>query len=173
MESNKFKAVLGILRISMGLIFLWAFFDKTFGLGFATTAEKAWLAGKPEAAWMAGGSPTTGFLQFGVHGPFADFFHSLAGNGTVDWLFMLGLLFIGISLTFGIFMKLGGWSGILMLFLMYLAVGIQPEHHPFIDDHFMYIFTILILMWSHSGKYLGFGNVWYNSSLVQKYKILA
>jgi thiosulfate dehydrogenase [quinone] large subunit len=164
MEQNKFKAVLGILRISMGLIFLWAFFDKLLGWGFAT---------KPEEAWMAGGSPTTGFLQFGVHGPFADFFHSLAGNTTIDWLFMLGLLFIGMSLTLGIFMRLGGWSGIIMLFLMYLAVGIQPEHHPFIDDHFMYIFTILILMWSHSGKYLGFGNVWYNSSLVQKYKILA
>src|ERR1035437_6374526 len=110
MESMRFKTVLGILRISMGLIFLWAFFDKIFGLGFST---------KPEQAWLAGGSPTAGFLKMGVHGPFADLYHGLAGSGLVDWLFMLGLLFIGVSLTFGIFMKLGGWSGILMLFLMY------------------------------------------------------
>ena len=58
---------------------------------------------------------------------------------------MLGLFFIGISLTLGIFMKLGGWAGIIMLFLMYLAVGLQPKHHPFIDDHFVYIFVILDL----------------------------
>lgn len=164
MESNKFKAVLGILRISMGFMFLWAFFDKLLGLGFATTSEKAWLAG---------GSPTTGFLQFAVKGPFIDFFHGLAGNGMIDWLFMLGLLFVGIALTLGIFMKLGGWAGILMLLLMYLAIGLPPENNPFIDDHFINILVILILVLSNSGKYFGFGNTWWNTSLVQKYKILA
>ena len=164
MDSNKFKGVLGILRLSMGLIFLWAFFDKLLGWGFATT---------PEKAWMVGGSPTAGFLQFGVHGPFTEFFNSLAGSTLVDWLFMLGLLFIGITLTLGIFMKLGGFSGILMLFLMYLAVGIQPANHPFIDDHFVYIFVMLAAVWGDTGKYFGFGNIWYNTSLVQKYKILA
>jgi len=164
MESNKFKAVLGILRISMGLIFLWAFFDKLLGWGFATTTE---------GAWIAGGSPTTGFLQFGVHGPFATFFNSLAGSVLVDWLFMLGLLFIGLTLTLGIMVKLGGYAGTLMLLLMYLAVGIQPEHHPFIDDHFVYVFVMLAVVWGNAGKYFGLGNAWYNSSLVQKYKFLA
>ncbi len=164
MESTKLRSVLGILRISMGLIFLWAFFDKLMGLGYAT---------KPEGAWLAGGSPTTGFLQFGVHGPFADFFHSLAGNPTIDWLFMLGLLFLGISFTFGIFMKLGGLSGVMMFLLMYLAVGIQPANHPFIDDHFIYILVLLTLVMSNSGTYLGFGNAWKNSRLVQKFRILS
>ncbi|MCE9549290.1 hypothetical protein K8Q98_02735 [Candidatus Nomurabacteria bacterium] len=162
MDSNKFKAVLGILRLSIGLVFLWAFFDKLLGWGFATT---------PEQAWLSGGSPTTGFLQFGVHGPFAEFFNSLAGSATVDWLFMLGLLFVGVSLTLGIFMKLGGWSGILMLLLMYLAVGLPPEHHPFIDDHFVYIFVILAVVWGNTQKYFGLGNQWARTSLVQKYKI--
>ena len=164
MESTKLKVALGILRISMGLIFLWAFFDKLLGLGYATIPDKSWLAG---------GSPTTGFLQFGVHGPFTDFFHSLAGNNMVDWLFMLGLLFIGIAFTFGIFMKLGGLSGVMMMFFMYLAVGIQPANHPFIDEHFIYILVLLVLMVSNSEKYFGFGNAWRNSALVQKFKILS
>ena len=164
MESNKFKAVLGILRISMGLIFLWAFLDKLFGWGFATTKE---------GAWLLGGSPTAGFLKFGVHGPFATFFNRLAGSALVDWLFMLGLLFIGLTLTLGIMTKLGGYTGVLMLLLMYLAVGIPPEHHPFIDDHFIYLFLILLLVWGNAEKYFGFGNAWRNTSLVQKYKILA
>src|SRR3989338_1642478 len=163
MESNKFKAVIGILRLLMGLIFLWAFVDKVWGLGFATA---------PESAWLAGGSPTSGFLQFGVHGPFTEFFNSLAGSGLVDWFFMLGLLFIGVSLTLGIFVKLGAYAGALMYLLMYLAVGIQPEHHPFIDDHFVNFFIMLALAWYPSGKYFGLGRVWMNTSLVQKYKIL-
>ena len=147
----------------MGLIFLWAFFDKLLGLGYATTADKSWLNG---------GSPTTGFLQFGVHGPFTDFFHSLAGSGTIDFIFMLGLLFIGIALTLGIFMKLGSWSGMLMLFLMYLAVGIAPTNHPFIDDHFIYILVILVLLLSRSENYIGFGMSWANKSFVQKHRLL-
>lgn len=163
MEQNKFKAVLGILRLSMGLIFLWAFVDKVLGLGFATAGE---------GAWLSGGSPTAGFLQFGVHGPFAGFFNSLAGSTLVDWLFMLGLLFIGLTLTLGIMTKLGGYIGALMLFLMYLAVGIQPEHHPFIDDHFIYFFVMLAVAWADAGKYFGFANTWARTPLVQKLPIL-
>src|SRR3990167_5221545 len=163
MESNKFKAVLGILRLSMGLIFLWAFVDKVWGLGFATA---------PEGAWILGASPTTGFLKFGVHGPFTEFFNSLAGSGLVDWLFMLGLLFIGVSLTLGIFVKLGAYAGALMYLLMYLAVGIQPEHHPFIDDHFVNFFVMLTLAWGDAGKYFGLGRIWGNTTLVQRYEIL-
>ncbi|MFA5999877.1 MAG: hypothetical protein WC783_02775 [Candidatus Paceibacterota bacterium] len=163
MESTKLKGVLGILRISMGFIFLWAFFDKLLGLGYATTPEKSWLAG---------GSPTSGFLQFGVHGPFADFYHSLVGNGMVDWLFMLGLLGVGLSLAFGIFMKLGGMSGVMMMLLMYLAVGIQPANNPLIDDHIIYLLVIMVLVMTDSGTYIGLGNRWKYSRLVQKYKIL-
>ncbi len=163
MESNKFKGLLGLLRISMGLIFLWAFLDKTFGLGFATTAEKAWLAG---------GSPTTGFLSFGVHGPFAEFFNSLAGSGLVDWLFMLGLLFVGVTLTLGIMVRLGGWAGIVMLLLMYLAVGLPPVNNPVLDDHIIYALVILLIIWGDGQRYFGFGNAWHNTSIVQKHKIL-
>lgn len=148
----------------MGLIFSWAFLDKTFGLGFATTAERAWLAG---------GSPTSGFLQNAVHGPLAQFFHSLAGIAIVDWLFMLGLLFAGLTLILGICVRFGSLTGACMLFLMYLAIGLPPENHPFLDNHIVYILIMGILSFENSGKYFGFGNTWYNTPLVQKYKILA
>jgi len=163
MEENKTRYVWGFLRLAMGLIFLWAYFDKVFGLGFAT---------KPEQSWLAGGSPTTGFLQNAVHGPFATFYHSLAGIPMIDWLFMLGLLFVGITLTLGIFVKLGNIAGIMMLALMYTAIGIQPANNPFIDDHIVYIIVMVGLIMSDSGDYLGFGKAWSRTSLVQKYKIL-
>jgi len=165
MDSNKFKAVLGILRLSMGLVFLWAFVDKLWGLGFATT---------PEHSWLAGGSPTAGFLANAVHGPFANLFHSLAGSELIDCLFMLGLLFIGLTLTLGIMVRLGAYAGAVIYFLMYLAVGISPENHPFIDDHFIGFFVMLLFAFSGSaGKYFGFGRAWQETQLVQKYSVLA
>src|SRR3989344_2234299 len=108
---NKQKIVLMTLRFVMGFIFLWAFFDKVFGLGFATTSEKAWING---------GSPTSGFLASAVRGPFADFFHSLSGVAAVDWLFMLGLLFVGLTLIFNKFVKWGCLAGVAIFLLMYL-----------------------------------------------------
>ncbi|MBP6856354.1 MAG: hypothetical protein KBC42_01545 [Candidatus Pacebacteria bacterium] len=120
--------LLKILRVLMGFTFLWAFLDKTFGLGFAT---------KPEAAWLQGGSPTTGFLTHAVRGPFESFFSSLAGVPMVDWLFMLGLLGIGLTLLLNKYVKWGALAGIVMLVLMYLAV-MWPENNPLIDEHLIY-----------------------------------
>jgi thiosulfate dehydrogenase [quinone] large subunit len=129
------KVFLG-LRLSMAFIFLWAFLDKTFGLGFATTKANAWING---------GSPTTGFLSRAVKGPFADFFHSLAGLWIVDWLFMLGLLFVGLSLLLNMYKKAGATAGVLMLMLMWLAL-LFPENNPIIDDHIVYSLVLLLLM---------------------------
>ena len=77
---------LAVLRIATGLIFLWAFLDKLFGLGYATPGAKAWIAG---------GSPTKGFLSSVDVGPFTTAFHAIAGTWWADWLFMLGLLGVG------------------------------------------------------------------------------
>jgi len=112
------------------------------------------------------------FLKFAVHGPFAGFYQSFAGSGLVDWLFMFGLLFVGITLLSGIFVKLGGFTGILMLFLMYTAIGLSPVNNLFIDKHIVYIFVIITLILTNSGQYLGLGKWWVNTSFVQKYKLL-
>lgn len=141
---SKQKIIFNALRLSMGFIFLWAFLDKTFGLGFATVDEKAWIHG---------GSPTTGFLSFGVKGPFAEIFHSLAGLAVVDWLFMAGLLFVGLTLIFSKYVKLGCYAGSLMLFLMYLAL-LFPENNPIIDDHIVYILVLLLIAFKTEQKSL-------------------
>ena len=159
---EKQKYILGLLRISMGLILLWAFFDKLFGLGFATLYNKSWLAGN---------SPTSGFLVNATHGPFAEFFKSLAGSGLVDWIFMLGLFLIGFSLLFGIFMKLASYSGIAMFLLMWLAL-LPPENNPIFDEHIIYSLVLILLSFFKAGKYLGYSNLWIKTKLVIKYPFL-
>ncbi|OGH40401.1 MAG: hypothetical protein A3B41_02735 [Candidatus Levybacteria bacterium RIFCSPLOWO2_01_FULL_37_26] len=146
----------------MGWIFFWAFLDKLLGLGFATETAKSWLSGN---------SPTTGFLKFATHGPFKPFFESLAGSTIVDWLFMIGLFGIGLSLILGIGMRIAAYSGSLLLFLMWLAL-LPPENNPILDDHIIYILVLMVLDRSDAGEYFGFGKSWKKTSLVKKYPLL-
>ena len=137
--------VWSLIRISLGWVFLWSFFDKVFGLGFATTTDRAWING---------GSPTFGFLNFATKGPFAGFYQGIAGNTVVDWLFMLGLLGVGAGLILGVFIKFSASVGALMLFFMYTAGFLPPENNPFMDEHIVYILVLLAIALSPEAKKL-------------------
>lgn len=163
MKYTKDKYIWGVLRLCLGWTFLWPFLDKVFGLGFATTADKAWLAGN---------SPTFGFLKFATKGPFAGVFQSIAGNPVVDWVFMMGLLLIGLSLLLGVGVKIAGYSGALMLVLMYIAGFMPPKQNPFLDEHLIHVVMLIGFTFVDAGNYLGFGNWWSNTSLVKKYSFL-
>lgn len=149
-KSGVSENIFGVLRILMGWTFLWPFLDKLFGLGFTTTFDKSWLMGV---------SPTQGFLQFAAKGPFAEFYHALAGSVIVDWLFMVGLLLIGLALILGIGVRIACYSGALIFFLMWTAV-LPPEHNPFLDEHIIYGLLLLTLTNLKAGMYLGLGKWW-------------
>ena len=61
------RIVLGLLRIAIGFVFLWAFLDKTFGLHFPTGPSRAWInGGTPAQSYLVnatGGKPLAGFFQ--------------------------------------------------------------------------------------------------------------
>ncbi|MDP3989192.1 MAG: hypothetical protein Q8P93_03080 [bacterium] len=162
-----------LLRISLGWIFLWAFFDKVFGFGFATCRDK--VLGTVQygcsASWIEGGSPTYGFLSNATKGPFVDFFQLLAGSAVVDFLFMFGLLGIGISLLLGIVVRIGATAGILMMMLMYLSV-LPPGNNPFMDDHIVYAIALFGIRFADAGTTWGLGRWWSQLSFVRRYPIL-
>lgn len=149
------------LRLGMGWIFLWAFLDKLLGLGFSTA---------PERAWLAGGSPTRGFLT-GSTGPLADFYHGIAGAPPVDALFMLGLLGVGLAFLLGIGTRVGAVAGSLMLVLMWTAA--PPRTNPFLDYHFVYAALMLGLAAMHAGRWWGLGAWWEDLPLVRRFRWLA
>ena len=165
--------VWGALRIVLGSVFLWAFLDKLFALGFSTgrNPETGAIDFFGPDAWINGASPTAGFLEFGTKGPFAGFFQGLAGQAWVDWAFMLGLFFIGTALILGIGARLGAISGVVLLSTMYLASAIWPEHHPVVDDHIAYSVALIGLAYVGAGRYLGFGKWWESTAFVKKYPI--
>ncbi len=148
------------LRIGMGWLFLWPFLDKLFGLGFTTS---------PEDAWIAGGSPTLGYLKFGTSGPLAPLFQSLAGNPVVDWLFMLGLLFIGLALLSGIAVNIASYSGAVLVLSMWLSY-LPPEHNPILDEHIIYLIILIGLARVKAGQWVGLGKWW--PQLAKDYRVL-
>jgi thiosulfate dehydrogenase (quinone) large subunit len=168
------------LRIAFGVTFLWAFLDKTFALGFSTGAQFAEDGSRTgidfmaqDGAWLNGGSPTEGFLTFGVpvDNPFKGFFDALAGQAWVDWLFMAGLLGIGVTLLLGVGMRIGTAAGALMYAFMY-AASLPLENNPVVDDHLIGVIAMAVLFFSAAGATWGLGRYWRKTGLVKKYPVL-
>lgn len=177
-STDRTARIWAVLRILIGLVFLWAFMDKMFGLGFATcrvvdaqTKEET-VQVMCAKSTIKGGSATTGFLKFAAKGPIKDVFNELAGNKLVDFVFMAGLGLIGLSLVTGIGVQIAAVSGILMLMLMWLAL-IPGENNPILDDHIIYSVALLGVMMTNKNQVCGFGKWWQKQSIVKKHPILA
>lgn len=179
METSKFSAnskadkISAALRITLGSIFLWAFLDKLFGLGFSTCRDAA--TGVVDIvcgdAWINGGSPTSGFLTHGTGGPFGSLFQSMSGSILVDGLFMFGLAGLGIALILGIGMRIAAYAGSLLLLLIW-AAGLPTENHPFVDEHIIYILSLFGLLAVNDSQAFGLGKWWANTNPAKKYPIL-
>lgn len=149
------------LRILTGFVFLWAFLDKTFGLGYATQSGKGWIDG---------GSPTQGFLGSVAVGPMESTFHAWAGAVWADWLFMLGMLGIGTALLAGIGLRLAAVAGTVMMALMWIAEWPPARHlsdgspsmsaNPFADYHLVYAVLLVALASVGAGATWGLGRAW-------------
>jgi len=152
---------LAVLRIATGFAFLWAFLDKTFGFGYATPAARAWIHG---------GSPTKGFLTGVDVGPFQGPAHAIAGAWWADWLFMLGLLGIGLAVMAGVVLRVSAWAGVIMLAMMWLAefppalltaTG-EPSGstNPLVDYHVIYAIALVVVAATQAGRTWGAGRAW-------------
>ena len=165
---------LAVLRIAFGITFLWAFLDKTFALGFHTGYDQEGNLDRfGPAAWINGGSPTEGFLTFGVpaDNPFHGFFTSLAGHAWVDWLFMMGLLGVGVTLLLGVGMRIGTAAGALMYAFMYAAV-LPLENNPIVDDHLIGVIVMAVLALGAAGTTWGLGRWWTRQEVVKQHPAL-
>jgi thiosulfate dehydrogenase [quinone] large subunit len=161
--------VLAVLRIATGFVFLWAFLDKLFGLGYSTASERAWING---------GSPTKGFLSGVEVGPFQDVFRSIAGAPWADWLFMLGLLGVGVALILGIGLRIAAVAAGLMMAFMWVAEWPLAQEtsageatrssNPLVDYHVVYGVTAAVLALTYAGHTWGLGKWWASLPIVQK-----
>jgi len=166
---------LSLARISIGFIFLWAFFDKLLGLGFSTcrtVAEDATFTIDAfcDKAWINGGHVTEGYLVYGgnPNSPFNDFYVSLGAQRWTDWAFMLALLGVGSALMLGIGTKVALFAGPALLVMMY-TTQMWPSTNPILDDHLVQALAIIGIVLVELGhQAIGLGKWWRKLSLVQK-----
>ena len=160
---------LAVSRIAVGFIFLWAFVDKAFGLGYSTA---------PAKAWINGGSPTSGFLGHVETGPFRTFFVGLAGSPVVDVLFMLGMLAVGVALILGIGLRVAAIAGTVIMLMMWVAewplasvtAAGDPSGstNPIVDYHLIYALMAIVCALTAAGRTWGLGRRWESTSLVKR-----
>lgn len=161
--------LLGVLRLLVGWIFLWAFLDKTWGFGYSTPKSRAWIHG---------GSPTNGFLGNVYVGPFASWFRSIAGATWADYLFMIGLCALGVALMLGIGLRLAAIPGAALSVMMWLSVWPSAKvtsqgnptgsTNPFFDDHLVWALLFLIFPLLNAGDWVGLGRWWRRLGLVRR-----
>lgn len=157
------KFLIILLRLSMGWMFLWVFLDKVWGFGFNTPSGEAWVDGV---------SPTESFLKNATAGsPLSDVFNVLADHAWTDWLFMIGLAFVGVALILGIMMRLAGTVGAIISFLIFLAV-LPPTQNPVITEHIIFILVFLLLAAVPSGEWFGLGKRWNRTWLTRGFPFL-
>ncbi len=161
------RRVPAVLRIATGFIFLWAFFDKTFGLGYSTLRA---------AAWINGGTPSQGFLKSpAVVGPFKPFFAEIA-SPTTDVLFMLGMLAVGVAVMLGIGLRVSAIAGTIILLFMYLAEwSFGPNAastNPVVDYHIIFALSLIVIAVLSAGDAWGLGRSWKRLGFVQNHRWL-
>jgi thiosulfate dehydrogenase [quinone] large subunit len=164
-----------VLRVVVGIVFLWAGLEKAIGTGLGT--------------WTA-----DGFLQFGtagtlgwpfVSGTVADgtvfnptqaFWAGLAGNGVISYLVPLGQIGIGLSLIFGLFTRFGAAMGTLMMLIF--AIAAWDFEFGIVNQHLTYAVVTAFLGYIGAGYYYGvdgylarmvghFGRRWFLSGDVE------
>lgn len=158
---------LAVLRLATGFIFLWAFVDKTFGLGYSTPAARAWING---------GAPSQGFLNSpAVVGPLKPLFAAIASPAS-DVLFMIGMLAIGAAVMLGIGLRISAVAGTFILVLMYLAEwpfgANAASTNPLVDYHIIFALSLIVVAALSAGDTWGVGAAWKRLPLVQRYRWL-
>lgn len=167
------RYILAGIRIALGFVFLWAFLDKVFGWGFATT---------PAKSWINGGNPTKGFLASVDTGPFQSVAHDIAGTWWANGLFMGGMLAIGVALIAGVGLRISAVSGALIMAMMWLAEFPLAQHtgtgaatgstNPITDYHFIYAVVLAVLAVTYAGHTWGLGRLWARLPFVQRHRSL-
>ncbi|WP_409141434.1 DoxX family protein [Cellulosimicrobium sp. RS] len=154
------RHALALTRIGTAVVFLWPFTDKLVGLGYATPRERAWLAG---------GAPTQGYLENGAQGPLASTFAAMASPVT-DWLFMLGLLGVGLALLLGIGLRVAAVSGTVLFAMLWLSQWplAAGSTNPVVDDHVLVILLLAVLATTLAGHTWGLGRRWAALPLVRR-----
>jgi thiosulfate dehydrogenase [quinone] large subunit len=147
-----------LLRITVGIIFLWAGLEKLMAtqpfdaagfLKFATTGTLGWPFVSGEIA------------EGTVFNPTHDLWVSIAGNaslmGIINVLVPFGQLGIGVSLILGLLTRFGAAMGALMMTFFFFAAW--DFAYGIVNQHLAYALICLTVAGLGAGRYYGLDGV--------------
>lgn len=143
-----------VLRIGVGIIFLWAGLEKVLGAGAEGWSAAGFLAN------ATAGSLGWPFVAPGAEGPFnptQPFWVAMSEHATamtiVDLLVPWGQIGIGVSLILGLFTRFGAAMGTLMMLIFFLAAW--DFEFGIVNQHLTYALVTFFLGYIGSGNYYG------------------
>jgi thiosulfate dehydrogenase [quinone] large subunit len=150
-----------LLRVVVGIIFVWAGVGKMFNDGApGVWTAKGFLIGatKGSLGWpFVSGTPDPNK----VYNPTHDFWVSLANNDTamtiVNNLVVVGEVCIGVALILGIVTRFAGVMGALMMAFFFLAGW--AFSNGIVEEHATYAVVLLALAGMGAGNYYGLDRV--------------
>ena len=135
-RSQKFSIL--ILRLALGFLMFYA--------GITKVTDPSWSA----AGYIKGAKE---FI------PFYNFLLNSSVLPVINFLNEWGLTLLGVSLIFGVFVRLSSILGIVLMILYYLPILKFPyvgEHSYLVDEHIIYSVALLLLMLFNAGRIFGF-----------------
>jgi thiosulfate dehydrogenase [quinone] large subunit len=145
-----------VVRVAVGIIFLWAGLEKVLGsgpegfsaagfLGHGTAGTLSWP--------FVSGEPIEGTIYNPTHG----FWVWLSTNATlmpiVNILVPWGQIGIGVSLILGLFTRFGAAMGTLMMLMFFVAAW--DFQFGIVNQHLAYAFVTFLLGYLGSGNFYG------------------
>lgn len=150
---------IGLFRITLGWLLLWAGADKFFGLGHPTAAGQSVLDGS---------SATEGYLTHGIAdgAPASAILSPLAGNIVVDALYLAVTIGGGLVLLLGILVRLAATGAIVFFGALWFS-SFPLEYNPAIDQHLVYALGAALIATLNGGRFLGLGRRWEATGIVR------
>lgn len=145
-----------LLRVAVGIIFLWAGLDKLLGSGpngFSAASFLTHATGGTLGWPFVTGTPDPNT----IYNPTHQFWVDLAGNAgamqVVNGLVVVGELGVGIALMLGLLTRFASLMGALMMFLFGIAAW--QFTNGIVNQHFTYLVVLLALAGLGAGRYYG------------------
>ncbi len=134
-----------LVRIALGLTFLSHFAGQMLGLN----GEKSWLFGDSFRAIVDNAVANSKLLPF-----YANFLTKVVqpNESVFSYLILLGELAVGISLTLGVFTRLGAIGGILLTANIILLKGLPS---PDADIDHVFLICELAVLFANAGRVWG------------------
>lgn len=135
------KYILTFLRVSMGWLFFYA--------GITKVLNPEWTS--------------AGYLKSAqTFSSMYEFFASPNVINVIDLLNQWGLTLIGLSLIFGVCVKISSILGSFLMILYYFPILDFPyagDHSFIVDDHIIYALTLILIVYFDAGKYYSFQKI--------------